>query len=65
MKECAELSICKRPTGRETGSVITDIYIKDLYGSNTPFPLFMKFHLTISLFAHDLFPVKGSFIHYL
>ncbi len=43
----------------------TVIYIYDLYGSNTPFPMFMKLNLTISLLAHCLLEDIGSSFHYL
>lgn len=65
MSDCAELSICKIPIGESL--LLHDIvnYKNDLYGSNTPFPKFIKLNLTMSLFTHCLFDDIGSRFHYL
>lgn len=65
INDWAELSICKRPTGRSTCEHDIVNYIYDLYGSKTPFPRFIKLNLTISLLVHCLFDVIGSSFHYL
>lgn len=65
MKDWAELSICNKPTGLFKLLQETVIYIKDLKGSNTPLPRFMKLNLTMLLLFHTLLEVIGSSCHYL
>lgn len=62
-KDCAELSICKRPTGRSASLQETVISIYERYGSKTPLPMFMKLKRTISEFTHCLLLVIGSKFH--